>query len=326
MGFQSEFKQYMQSTYGQECADKFIYFNFYNILVDFNEKEADNLDYMMMQYDLAAFTQLLKDKPEPQTLAEARALYEEVIDGAVPCLDDAEGEYIAAGDYKAMLEAVVPLSFILTLNFPRYYFHNLFRYRAYALQRLSEVFGIPMPPKPRKDDYRARLMYYWQLCETFYQFRIANEMTSLELEVFLNGYARPYLSEVSVRPDSSAAWWMGRKEDMSHMHIAFSRADKRIRKGNLVFQYQALPTGRLAAVWQTATDAVCDPFYEHYNSTYLSNKRELPPITLADLKADAYFGNHPLARRHFLAADGYRLSDQDYKELLRLLETKGVKL
>jgi len=325
MDFQSEFKQYLKSIPGEECAEKFIYFNFYNILVDFNEEEADNVAYAMMQYDLAAFSKLLENKPSPQSLEEARALYEDIIDGTVPCVDPADGDYyVMAGDYQTMLSAIVSLSFVLANTFPRYFFHNLFRYRAYPLQRISDVFGIQLPQKPAKKDYRGRLMYYWHLCEVFYQFRMENEMTSLDLEVFFNGYARPYLAEAKETIKSSAVWWMGRKETFGEkMKVSFSRADKRIHEGDLVFRYNPLPEGRLEAVWKAWIDSVVDPFYEHYTNTYLVDKKELPAITLAELKADSYFGNHPLAKRNFLAADGYRLSEVDYKELLRMLKSKG---
>jgi len=322
--FLSDFKQYLQSIPGQECAEKFIYFNFYNILVDFNEEEADNVAYSMMQYDLAAFSKLLEGKSSPESLEEACSLYEEVIDGLVPCVDPADGDYIMAGDHPTMLSAIVPLSFVLANFAPRYFFHNLFRYRAYSLQRISQVFDIQLPQKPGKRDFRGRLMYYWQLCEVFYHFRMVNEMTSLDLEVFLNGYARPFISEAHESLKPSAVWWMGRKETLGEkMKVSFSRAEKRIREGDLIFRYNPLPEGRLVAVWNAWTDAVIDPFYKHYSNTYLVNKKELPAITLAELKADPYFGNHTLAKRNFLSSEGYRLSDQDYKELLRMLKEKG---
>lgn len=55
-------------------------------------------------------------------------------------------------------------------------------------------------------------MYYWELCEVFYRFRIENQLSPAELCAFLYDYAPNFISkEKTDIPQPAQAWFIGGK-------------------------------------------------------------------------------------------------------------------
>ena len=98
-----------------------------------------------------------------------RNLYEQIIDGAI-LFDDGE-PFIEKADYKTYLMANMDISFMLFFKAPEYFFPNIFRYHFFDLIKVFDIFDIELPLPPKKSNYRARCMYYWELCEILYSFR-----------------------------------------------------------------------------------------------------------------------------------------------------------
>jgi hypothetical protein len=48
---------------------------------------------------------------------------------------------------------------------------------------------IYLPQIPKKSAYKARCMYYMDLCETFYRFRTENSLSPMELGAFLYDFS-----------------------------------------------------------------------------------------------------------------------------------------
>lgn len=142
-------------------------------------------DFMesMWCYNISEFP----DEPTPQTLKEAKEKFEDTIFRGLW----ANGEVIIPiKDYETMLMTIVWTSFLLYYYEPNFFFPNIFLYRFFELHKIADTFDIELPTIPKKPDYKARCMYYWELCEMFYQFRTKNNLSPAELCAFLYDFAQ----------------------------------------------------------------------------------------------------------------------------------------
>ena len=121
---------------------------------------------------------------------------------------------INEGEFQLILSANDLLSFQLYYFAPEYFFPNLFRCRFFELNRIADIFEIELPSIPKKADYKARCMYYWNLCEVFHKFRSDNGLSPDELCAFLYDYAPNFISKEKIDiPQPAQAWFIGGKTD-----------------------------------------------------------------------------------------------------------------
>ena len=323
MKYIEEFKDFLKTFQALELLDRFDQYNVFYLINDYNSIEADRLVIDLMRYDLAAFTQVVQQLPKPTSLEEAKALYEQVIDHTVPCLDPADGDFIAAGDYRNILHALVSLSFVLARFFPTYFTPYLYRYMMPQLKQTAQACEFELPPAPRADDWRGRCMYYWDFCEALYHFRLKHDLISAELWVFLYHFVPMCLPAIDLSdvPSPTHLWWLGKREAIDeYRNTTLMHLRRTARKGDLVVRYEATPKQAVTGFWRVLSDVIIDPIDPQYTNCYIGNRFPTPQLTRAELQADAYFGKHPLRKRGFLVSDGYRLSEQDLQELLRLLK------
>lgn len=326
MRYIKEFKAFLNTLEGQEIQDKFELFNVFYLLDDFNSIEAERTVPDLMRYDLAAFSQVIAQMPEPNSIEEAKALYIQIFDHTVPCLDPADGDFITAGDYRNMLHALISLSFVLSHNYPAYFIPYLYRYKMYQLAQTAEACDFDLPPMPKANDWRARCMYYWELCETLYHYRIKHDLISIELWTFLYHFAPMCIPSLNFGdlPAPTHIWWLGKRESIDeYRSTTITHLRPSARKGDLMVRYEATPKRGITGFWRVLSDAIVDPIDPQYTYCYVGNRLDTPLLTSAELKADAYFSKHPLCKRHFLDSDGRMISEADLKQLLSLLQAKG---
>lgn len=326
MNYIEEFKNFLQSGgRAREILETFEDFDVFVLINQSNPIEADRLNGDMLRYDLAAFTHVVAPQKYPDTREEARAMYESLIDHTLPCLDAADGDYIAEGDYRNMLHAVMPLSVVLAYHFPEYFFPNFYRYKFYEFLQLADACGFELPPMPKKEDYRGRCMYYWQLCEILHDFRLQHNLLPAELWTFIYAFAPMCVSAgFGELPAPTACWWVGRREAIDEYRDATqTHLRPKVHKGDLIVRYEAAPTKAVTSFWKVLSDVIVDPFDPHYTTTYVGEKLQTPSLTLKELQADEYFSRHPLCKHRFLSSEGYQLTEEDMKQLLRLLSAKG---
>lgn len=236
--------------------------------------------------------------------------------------------YIPMRDYKTMLAANSALSILFFFLDSTFFFPNLFKYRFFDLNKIADTYEIELPPIPKKSDYKARCMYYWELCDTFYQFRIENNLSPAELCAFLYDYAPGYIKSINKStpiPEPSQAWFIGGiiSPEEKELDITFWQANPDTKKGDILVHYETSPISAITSIWIAQTDGVIDPFFHYYSSTYIGNRIDIPNITLGELQADEYFSVHPLIRKKFQGVNGWVLSSKDYTELFRILKSKG---
>lgn len=263
------------------------------------------------------------DNERPISLKEAKGKYLETIDGGL----SEEGEsIIPPNDYSSMLNNIVWISFLMYYFSSEFYFPYIFVYRSFDLYKIADMFEIALPAIPKKSDYKARCIYYWELCEVFYQFRIENKLSPAELCAFLYDFAPNYVSkEITEIPQPAQAWFIGGKTDPREtvLDFTFWQANPETKKGDILIHYETSPISAITCLWIAQTDGVIDPFFHYYSNTYISDKIDIPHITLKELQVDEYFSKHPLIRKKFQGVNGWPMSSEDYSELLRIIKAKG---
>lgn len=262
------------------------------------------------------------DKERPKTLEEAKEFYEDVISRGY--WEDGE-IVIPRDDFNTMLNNIVWISFLMYYFSPKFYFPNIFVFRFFDLQKIADVFDIELSPIPKKPDYKARCMYYWRLCEIFYQFRTNNNLSPAELCAFLYDFAPNFISKENTEiPKPSQAWCIGGLIDPAEVYdITFWQANPETKKGDILIHYETSPISAITCLWIAQTDGVIDPFFHYYSNTYISGKIDIPYISLKELQTDDYFSKHPLIRKRFQGVNGWMLSNEDYTELFRMIKAKG---
>lgn len=261
---------------------------------------------------------------EVSTLDKAGIIYEEIISTGLHLEDE---EVLKIGDFDRMLEFIPFLSMELNYLLGEYFFPYLYIDRFYELKKLADYFDIELPIIPKKSDYKGRCMYYWELCKVFYQFRTESSLTPDEFSAFMYDYAPNLLhtEEIGNIPQPAQAWFIGGliQGYGEYWTTGFWQTNQETKKGDLLIHYETSPISAITCLWIAQTDGVIDPFFHYYSNTYISDKIDIPHITLKELQVDEYFSKHPLIRKKFQGVNGWPMSSEDYSELLRIIKAKG---
>lgn len=266
----------------------------------------------------------VSEHEQPQTLEEAKQMYESILFFGLRIEQE---EYIPMGDYNTMLGLIPTISLLCYYHATDFFFPYLFRYKAFELNKIADNFGISMPKLPKKSDFKARCMYYWDLCESLYLFRMENELSPIELCAFLYDFAPNHIkaqSQHSETPKPSQAWFIGgliNKYDIG-TGVSFWQGSPETRRGDILIHYETAPISSITRLWISQTDGVIDPFFHYYANIYLGDEIVFTPITLEELRKDKYFSTHPLIRKSFQGVSGWRLTAEDYANFLRILQAK----
>ena len=254
---------------------------------------------------------------EADTPKHAKELYEYIVDAIAG--DD--------GKYRDAMYDVTPLSFLLFGYQPEFFYPHLFCARIGDLYQTADVFDIPLPELPPKTAYRDRCLYYWQLCETFRTFRNEAGLSPSELCAFLYDFAPNYIKRDTDTelPQPQQAWFVGGlfSDRATANEDKFWQTSLETRRGDLVFHYETAPVSAITCFWRAYSDGMADPFDYYWSFAHLSEKTDIPHITLHELQADEYFSRHPLVRRKFMGVNGCALSNDDMQNLQRMIAAKG---
>lgn len=315
---------YKQSPEGQKAIKEFEEVDGYTLLQEYAPYYAK-----LIQEDLyndwleTIHCYGISDCEIPTSLDEAKDFYEALITLGIM---ENEKIWIPHNDFRNMLGFIQPISYLLSGFASKFFFPYLFICRIFDLNKVTDAFNIEIPIVPKKADYRARCMYYWQLCEVFYKFRIENDLTPAELCAFLYDFAPKSTSKQETNiPKPAQAWFVGgytEKEEIG-LNLTFWQANPETKKGDIVVYYEKTPVSSITCLWIAQIDGVIDPFFHYYSNTYIGDKKDIPHITLKELQADKYFSAHPLIRKKFQGVNGWTMSSEDYTETLRMIEAKG---
>lgn len=259
----------------------------------------------------------------PTSISEARDLYSSLITLGIMV----EGEpWICREDFKRTLLMIQPISYVLSRFAPDYFFPYLFICRISDLNKISDAFDIELPKLPKRTDYKERCMYYWEMCEAFYRFRKENDLSPTELCAFLYDYAPRFVGgeKASKVERPARAWFIGGYlyEEDRLLSSKFWQSNPETKKGDILIHYETSPVSAITCIEIAQTDGVIDPLFYYYSYTYISERIDIPKITLKELQTDSYFSHHPLIRKNFRGVSGYPVSKECYSELLRMIQDK----
>lgn len=315
---------YKDSQEGKEAinffsaADGYALFKKYSPHAAFHTKEEYNewLDNIYC-YGVSEYEQ-------PDSIDDAKNLYASLITMGIMV----EGEpWVYRGDFKHMLGIIQPISYILSRFAPEYFFPYLFICRIAELNKIADAFNIELPELPKKADYKGRCMYYWEICEVFYRFRMDNGLSSAELCAFLYDFSLNVIGDFPLgeKQKPSQAWFIGgflHPEDKM-LDIKFWQSSPETKKGDILIHYETSPISAITCIEIAQTDGVIDPLFYYYSNTYIGERIGIPHVTLKELQSDDYFSKHPLIRKKFQGVNGWPASSEDYAELLRMIKVRG---
>ena len=315
---------YVQSPDGQKAIKGFEEIGSYQLLQKYSPYYARiTPEVLYNDWVETIFCYSVSDCETPTSLNKAKNFYEALV--MLGIMIDGE-EWIPRNDFKSMVGFIQPISYILSRFTPEYFFPYLFVCRFFDLKKIADAFEIDLPPVPSRTDYKARCMFYWQLCDIFYKFREENELSPTELCAFLYDFAPNYIQKKKMDiPKPSQAWFIGGRTQESEIGLDFTfwQANPETKKGDILIHYETSPISAITCVWIAQVDGVADPFFHYYSNTYIGNKTGIPHITLKELQDDEYFSKHPLIRKKFQGVNGWSISCEDYTELLRVIKAKG---
>ena len=206
---------------------------------------------------------------ELKSLDDAGKLYEEIISTGLMIETE---EILRIGDYDQMLGYIPLLSMELNYLYGEYFFPYLYINELFHLEKLADYFEIELPSIPKKPDYKARCMYYWELCKVFYQFRTENGLSPDELSAFMYDYVPNLLTKEDNTeiPKPSAVWFIGGLIEGygKEWTIGFWQSNKDTKRGDILIHYETSPVCAITCLWIAQTNGVVDTIFHYYNHTY----------------------------------------------------------
>ena len=204
------------------------------------------------------------------------------------------------------------------------------------IQCNCDALGIELPPIPRSRDYKAYLMYYYDICSIWNEFQDENQLTDAELCACIYDYACLLQNQKKPLdlPDPINVWLTGasvcdfefldnavQNPDMKMNHIW--ACNERTVRGDIVIIYCKSPRSCIHSIWRADSGGKFNPFDYYHCRTTVCNGIEVPPISIHDLKNDTYFSEIPIVRKNLQGVNGVELTATDYAELLRIIREKG---
>jgi hypothetical protein len=137
--------------------------------------------------------------------------------------------------------------------------------------------------------------------------------------------------EESIVPSPSKVWYVGGgKVDFDALDSAESDNVERwqsnidTRIGDIIVVYCRVPRSYIHSVWRVVNDGFADPFFYYYNLAYISKPVKVPPITFHEIKANEILSKSPVVKKNFQGVNGYPVTHDEYSEMLRIWQEKGM--
>ncbi len=235
-------------------------------------------------------------------------------------------------DYRIKGVLMSAISVYLYLN---YYFYKpiLFSSRFDLIQRACNNLGIQLPPIPRTTDYRAYLLYYFDICVALDAFQQENHLSDAEFCACLYDYALNYLGAETTPsndlPAPTNVWLTGaNNRDIENLATdglqdTVWACNERTRRGDIVIVYALAPHSCIHSIWRADSNGFFCPFDYYHCRTNVARGAIVPAVTNKELKAHPYFSQLPIVRKNMQGVNGVGLKAQDYAELLKIFASKG---
>lgn len=231
------------------------------------------------------------------------------------------------------------LSMALYINNPSMYKPLFYQTRFPIIMRNCDALNIELPPIPRTKDYKQYMMYYWDICQVWNEFQKENNLSDAEFCACLYDFA-PMLvtpTKPSELPNPTNVWLVGAAlGDFKFLDTLGAETDdnpeqiwqcnEKTKRGDLIVMYCRSPRSYIHSVWRANTDGIFNPFDYYQCRTTVCEGVKIPPITIKELREDAYLSQIPIVRKNLQGVNGVELSPKDYSEIIRYVKDRGDKV
>lgn len=238
-------------------------------------------------------------------------------------------------DLDLALEDVQLVTLALHLAHPDVFVPYGYKGQHHLLLRISNTFGIPLPPVAAKNDHLGRWLYYAHFSAAFQDFRRAQGMSVPELLAFLNHFALEYVltSDDAELPEPRHTWLLvggGEEEgDLGDLEAMTETDEVRwqgsldMRRGDVCVMYVRSPVSAVHSLCRVVEDAYEDPFFHYKHSVQIGRFQKVPRIPFRELAAAPAMAQSQHIRRNLQGTSGQLLSRGEYEDILSLLARKG---
>lgn len=226
-------------------------------------------------------------------------------------------------EFSAGIEFYTTFIFLVFSEiFVPYYFKCNFN----VLEKIADLFEIKLPELPVKKDYKGRLFYYGELCQTFYEFRNEHNMSQYEFCAFLYDFAPKYIGGINSYiindlPRAKGAYFIGGTKDDAFLSekqdivIPWQCSPETLAGDNIVM-YLKYPISAVDSIWRSVSVGFNDPFFYFYRCTYIASPVKINTVSQKQLQSDSLFKDVPIVRKNMQGINGVELYPRMYNRLL----------
>ncbi len=344
---------YKESDRGKKCIEMFNpeienTYDGIKAILDFSEKWEDKIPVngwldlnFLFEANLPSSGLLPEDgnwtREKFNHLIEEYQLIDATEDenGEIKLYNDAQSMLLPKNKYRQKATFIPSLSLFLFYSYT--FFKPLLLPTHFdVIQKNCDALSIELPPIPRSKDYKAYLMYYYDICSVWNDFQEENKLTDAECCACIYDYAillqeshenkklpRPtnvWLTGASDR-DFTFLDSLGKEKEGNGTHIW--ACNERTRRGDIIIIYCTSPRSYIHSIWRANSEGIFNPFDYYHCRTTVCDGILTPHISFKDLKADSYFAEVPIIRKNLQGINGVELNATDYSELLRMIQEKG---
>jgi len=239
-------------------------------------------------------------------------------------------------DWTFWHDYVEAISLGLHLAHPDFFAPFLFRRKFQSFQRISDQFGIPLPPVPGKGSKEARARYYGHINHALYEFRISCKFSSIELCAFLYDFSANCcdISAVNDLPLPAKVWLLsGGTWDYDTLDNATKETvvpcwggNLATRTGDILLMYCVAPRSYIHSIWRAVADGFADPFSHYHGNVAVGCPIKTVPITFGELSRHELLSKKPEIRAKLQGAGGKPFTVPEYEAILEMMREKGQDL
>jgi hypothetical protein len=346
------FDNYLQTDEG--ISSKIFFDNFWNyfknnnvdVIFDFLSKqylqplEKENIvsfiqdvkrDTVGREKDRNFINELKKDRELMINIENAEQFASDIIEDIIK----KSTEQFKVRDILTCIESI---SVFLYYCNEEYFFPYFFNEHFFRLENIFNEFNIPLPPIPSKTKHKERLYYYFDLCQSLYEFRKNIGLSPGELNIFLYYFSKNIIEDIDIKvenlPAPTKVYISGAtKKDCTDIIAKAGETSKSLWAGNvntlpgdIIIIYGVAPFSQINSIWRAISKGFIDPFSYWYNLLWVGHPIKIPAITYQELVENKIWGNKSIVKSHMQGVSGVRCTTEEYKEILNILKMKNFKI
>lgn len=228
------------------------------------------------------------------------------------------------------------ISLGLHFAYPDQFLPYDFRCRFHQLEELHQVFSIPLPPIPGKQQHEERARYYLDINSAWQEFRVLHGLSPQEMSAFLYDFAPNFITPLTAAdlPNPTKVWMItGGSWDIDAADAATAEtvtrwgANANVRRGDILLLYLVSPRSAIHSIWRACSRGFVDPFFHYHSAAWMCAPTKIPEISIAELRNHPLLSLKPSVKANFKGPSGKApVSVEEYDAMLSLAEAKGASM